>query len=107
MTANKSDSLAASGGGLDDAFGDDSSFTETMTGIVSTVTRSISSKKKEHEPKKEAPTQAPAVKGDSDDTSFGVAGWYTVTGNLALGLGADFGDDISSFGVGFRLYFDK
>jgi TonB family protein len=69
MTANKSDSLAASGGGLDDAFGDDSSFTETMTGIVSTVTRSISSKKKEHEPKKEAPTQAPAVKGDSDDTS--------------------------------------
>ena len=45
--------------------------------------------------------------GDGSDTSFGVGGWYTVTGNLALGLGADFGDDISSYGVGFRLYFDK
>ena len=45
--------------------------------------------------------------GDGNDTSFGVAGWYTVTGNFALGLGADFGDDISSFGLGFRLYFDK
>lgn len=45
--------------------------------------------------------------GDGDDTSFGVAAWYTVTGNLAVGLGADFGDDVSSYGLGIRLYFDK
>ena len=45
--------------------------------------------------------------GDGDDTSLGISGWYTVTGNLALGLGAEFGDDISSYGLGIRLYFDK
>ena len=61
MTATKTDSLAGSGGGLDDAFSDDSRFTETMTGIVSTVTRSISGKKKE------AP--APTAPGDTGDES--------------------------------------
>ena len=33
--------------------------------------------------------------------------WYTVTGNLALGAMATFGDDIDTLGVGLRLYFDK
>jgi hypothetical protein len=30
-----------------------------------------------------------------------------VTGNFALGAGLDVGDDITAYGVGFRLYFDK
>lgn len=45
--------------------------------------------------------------GDGGDTAIGLGLWYTVTGNLALGLGASFGDDISSYGLGLRLYFDK
>ena len=69
LTATRSNSLAGSGGALDDAFGDDSSFTETMTGIVSTVTKSISGKKKDKDPKKEAPERTPAASGDSGDTS--------------------------------------
>ena len=68
ITATKSDSLAGGGGALDDAFGDDSSFTETMTGIVSTVTKSISGRKTNEEPKKET-AAAPAALGDSGDTS--------------------------------------
>jgi TonB family protein len=67
ITATKSDSLARSGGSLDDAFDDDSSFTETMTGIVSTVTKSISGRNKDKEPDKGA--QTPAAPGDSDDVS--------------------------------------
>lgn len=71
ITATKSDSLTGSGSGLDDAFSDDSSFSETMTGIVSTVTRSISGKKKDKEPSKESPTSTPslAASDDSGDTS--------------------------------------
>jgi TonB family protein len=68
ITPSKSDSLAGHDGGLDDAF-DDSSFTETMTGIVSTVTKSISGRNKDKEPNKNAPAPAPTALGDSDDTS--------------------------------------
>ena len=42
-----------------------------------------------------------------DGTSIGAGLWYTVSGNLALGLGADFEDDVSTYGFGVRLYFDK
>ena len=42
-----------------------------------------------------------------DGTTFNAGLWYTVSGNLALGLGASFEDDITSYGVGIRLYFDK
>ena len=45
--------------------------------------------------------------GDGDDTTLGLAAWYTITGNFAVGLGADFGDDISGYGIGIRLYFDQ
>ncbi|MGI9222428.1 MAG: outer membrane beta-barrel protein [Woeseiaceae bacterium] len=45
--------------------------------------------------------------GDGGDTSLGLAAWYTISGNFAAGIGADFGDDISSYGIGIRLYFDK
>lgn len=42
-----------------------------------------------------------------DEFSLGGGAWYTVTGNLALGAVFDFGDNISTYGVGIRLYFDK
>lgn len=43
----------------------------------------------------------------ADGTAFGAGLWYTVSGNLALGLGASFDDDVTGYGVGLRLYFDK
>ena len=43
----------------------------------------------------------------ADGTAFGAGFWYTVTGNLALGLGASVGEDVTSYGAGIRLYFDK
>ena len=50
--------------GLTDAFdGSDTSFTETMTGIVSSVGKSISSLKKEKNEKKSAPEAKPASAG--------------------------------------------
>jgi hypothetical protein len=48
---------------------------------------------------------------DFDDIDIGAelaAGlWYTVSGNFALGAEGRFADDITRYGVGFRLYFDK
>lgn len=43
----------------------------------------------------------------ADGTAFGAGLWYTVAGNFALGLGASFDDDVTVYGAGFRLYFDK
>ena len=40
-------------------------------------------------------------------TELGVGLWYTVSGNFALGLEARIADDVTRYGVGFRLYFDK
>jgi protein TonB len=77
ITASKSDSLAVSGSGLDDAFGDDANFTETMTGIVSTVTKSIAGRKKDKEQNREAA----AASGDSGDTSSSLSPKW-------LGIGA-------------------
>ncbi len=45
--------------------------------------------------------------GDDDDTALNVGGWYTISGNFALGLEASFGDTISTYGIGARLYFDR
>ena len=42
-----------------------------------------------------------------DGTTINAGLWYTLSGNLALGLGASFEDDVTSYGVGIRLYFDK
>ena len=33
--------------------------------------------------------------------------WYTVGGNVALGFDFEADSDITSFGIGVRLYFDK
>ena len=43
----------------------------------------------------------------ADGTSVAGSLWYTVAGNLALGLGLNAGEDTTSYGVGIRLYFDK
>jgi len=80
ITASKGESLSGGGSSLDDAFGDDASFTETMTGIVSTVTKSLSSKKDE-KPKKEAPATPAAEQLDGDDAS-------SFFGPKTLGIGA-------------------
>lgn len=46
--------------------------------------------------------------GDGGDGTAVAAGlWYTVGGNVALGLGAEVGSDVTTYGVGIRLYFDK
>ena len=46
--------------------------------------------------------------GDGGDgTAVGAGFWYTVTGNLALGLGLAVSSDVTSYGAGLRLYFDK
>jgi len=62
ITASKKDAVA--GSALDDAFGDDSSFTETMTGIVSTVTKSVSGRKKDTPSKDQAAAPSPASLDD-------------------------------------------
>ena len=43
----------------------------------------------------------------ADGTAIGAGFWYTVSGNIAIGLGASFDDDVTAYGAGFRLYFDK
>ncbi len=40
-----------------------------------------------------------------DDTTVGGAAWFNLSDNFALGVQADFGDDISTYGVGARVYF--
>ena len=72
IKVNKDQSLAGSSGSLGDAFANDSSFAETMTGIVSTITKSISSKNKEDETKNEAAAPSLADSGDSGDASSSV-----------------------------------
>ncbi len=69
ISASKGDSPAEAGRGLDDAFGDNASFTETMTGIVSTFSRSLSSKKEDREPTKNAMGPSPAELGEGGDAS--------------------------------------
>jgi TonB family protein len=66
-SAGKAGSRAGSGGGLDDAIADGPSFTETMTGLASTVSQSISGRNKEKESKAgvKAPAPATAANGGS------------------------------------------
>lgn len=42
-----------------------------------------------------------------DDTSFGIGVWYYFNEYFALGLQGDFGDDISSYGIGGRMFFGQ
>lgn len=40
-----------------------------------------------------------------DDTTLSVGGLFSLTPDLALGVGASFGDDITGYTVGLRYYF--
>ncbi len=40
-----------------------------------------------------------------DGTSFEGEGWYKLTDTFSLGLLIGLGDDVTSFGIGGRLYF--
>jgi len=69
ITASKGDALAKIGDDLSDAFGDDTSFTETMTGIFETVTNSISrNKTSQEEETAPAPTSKPPESSSGGDT---------------------------------------
>lgn len=41
-----------------------------------------------------------------DDFSVSGAAWYSFTPNVAAGFKAAFGDDVTRYGIGIRLYFD-
>ncbi len=81
IKVNKDQSLGGSSGSLGDAFANDSSLAETMTGIVSTITKSISSKNREDETKNEVAAPSLADSGDSGDAS-------SLVSPKLLGIGA-------------------
>jgi TonB family protein len=78
ITASKSDALAADGGSLDNA-----SLTETMTGIVSTDSESLSNKKKDKEPNQK-PDRTPADAGEGGETSSSFSPKMLGIGAVAL-----------------------
>ena len=43
--------------------------------------------------------------GDGDDTTFGVGLLYGVSESVDIGVSADWGDDVSSYGLSGRFYF--
>ena len=43
--------------------------------------------------------------GDGDDTSISAEGWYNLNESLAIGGGAEFGNDTTIYGIGLRWYF--
>ena len=42
-----------------------------------------------------------------DDTSFGGSAWYYFSDQFAIGIQAEFGDDVTAYGIGGRLYFGR
>jgi protein TonB len=85
ITPSRGDPVAAGGGSLDDAFGDDASFTETMTGIVSTVSRSFSSNRnKDKQPQERAAAPSPGDPGDGGDASSSISPKILGLGAVAL-----------------------
>ena len=42
-----------------------------------------------------------------DDTSFEGAAWFYLNDQFAIGLQAEFGDDITTYGIGGRLFFGQ
>lgn len=87
IVANRDEALSPVDQDLGDAFGgDDSSFTETMTGIVETVTRSFKPKSKDPQPAPKAPADASAMNLDPSPASAG--GGSLFTDPKILGIGA-------------------
>jgi TonB family protein len=88
IVANRDEALSPIEEGLTDAFGgDDSSFTETMTGIVETVTKSLRPKKKEKPPKVEPTVETSAMAIEPSPATDG-SGGSLFTDPKVLGTGA-------------------
>lgn len=45
--------------------------------------------------------------GDDDSTALGGGVFYNVTDNFALGANVEFDEDVTSYGIAARIYFDK
>jgi TonB family protein len=92
IVPNRDEALSPIEEGLGDAFGgDDTSFTETMTGIVETVTRSLKPKKKDA-----PPAAQPAVEANAPSSAMAIesspatddSGGSIFTNPKILGIGA-------------------
>lgn len=95
ITASKDDALVRIDDDLSDAFGDDKSFTETMTGIFETVSKSISRDKAPQEEETPAPiSEAPESASDG--------GTPVYQNPKVLGAGAV--AVVAVLGVGFWMF---
>jgi serine/threonine-protein kinase len=92
IKATRDEALAPADDGLSDAFDDDSGFTKTMTGIVETVTKSISGKKSDDE----KPTTAPS------ESILASSGGESSLNPKLLGLGA--AAIVVVAGIGYWLF---
>ncbi len=96
ITASKDNALAKIDDDLSDAFDDDSSFTETMTGIFETVTNSISGKKESPEEKQQpTPTSTAPESAGGGDTPLYLNPKILGGGAVAV---------IAILGVGFWMF---
>jgi TonB family protein len=95
ITASKDDALVRIDDDLSDAFGDDSSFTETMTGLFETVSKSISGDKTPQKEETPAPITAAPESASGGDTP--------VYQNPKI-LGAGAVAIIAVFGIGFWMF---
>ena len=95
ITASKNEALVRIDDDLSDAFGDDNSFTETMTGIFETVSKSISRDKTPQEKETPAPISATPESASGGDTPV-------YRNPKVLGAGAV--AVIAIFGIGFWMF---
>ncbi|MDJ0907505.1 MAG: TonB family protein, partial [Woeseiaceae bacterium] len=88
IVPNRDEALSRVDDDLGDAFGgDDTSFTETMTGIVETVTKSLKPKKKDKPAADEASASSSAMAIESAPATDGTGG-SMLTDPKILGIGA-------------------
>ena len=95
ISARKDDALAKIDDDLSDAFDDDSSFTETMTGIFETVSKSISGNKAPQDEKQPTPTSTAPESAGGGDTPLYLNPKILGGGAVAV---------IAILGVGFWMF---
>jgi protein TonB len=99
IVANRDDALSPVDEGLGDAFGgSDTSFTETVTGIVETVTRSLKPKKTDKQPAPKASASASAMAIEPSAATDG-SGGSLFTDPKILGIGAVALVAVASIGI--------
>jgi serine/threonine-protein kinase len=102
IVPNRDEALSPVDQGLSEAFGgDDTSFTETMTGIVETVTKSLKPKKKDGAPKAEPAASASAMAIEPSPATSG-SGGSLFSDPKVLGLGAI--ALVAAAGIGFWMF---